>query len=161
MAWWATMLISVATAALTLIVTTVVNYILNSPKRLKDKKESEKQEILDKIDEVKEHLSARDDRQDEQREKLHADVGLLKVGTQIMLKNDLKLRYEHWLSKGYAPIDSKEDLEKMYQAYHSLGANGVMDGMRTAFLALPNERIVKNKRKAGTNVIDDEDPAKS
>ena len=156
--WWATMLISVATAVLTLIATTVTSYILNSPKRAKVKKEAEHKDILDKIEEVKNHLSARDDYQDEQRNILHKDVGLLKIGTQIMLKNDLKLRYEHWLSKGYAPIDSKEDLEKMYQAYHSLGANGVMDSMRTEFLALPDERVVKNRRRAENGR--DIDPAK-
>ena len=147
MPWWATMLISVATAVLTLIATTITTYILNSPKRARAKKEIEHKDILDKIEEVKDHLSARDDYQDEQRSILHKDVGLLKIGTQIMLKNDLKLRYEHWLSKGYAPIDSKEDLEKMYQAYHSLGANGVMDSMRAEFLALPDERVIKNRRK--------------
>lgn len=144
---WAQIVVPIVVSAGTLIVTTVLTYFLGWPKRQKQRKAEEYQGILDKIEEVKNHLSARDDRQDEQREKLHKNVELLKFGTQMMLKNDLKLRYEHWLSKGYAPIDSKEDLEKMYQAYHSLGANGVMDGMRAAFLALPNERINRNKKK--------------
>ena len=34
-------------------------------------------------------------------------------------------------------MDARDDLEKMYQAYHSCGANGVMDSLREQFLELP------------------------
>ena len=56
----------------------------------------------------------------------------------------LKIRYEKWLKLGYAPVDAKDDLEKMYVIYHKLGSNGVMDHIREQFLDLPDERVVKN-----------------
>lgn len=34
-------------------------------------------------------------------------------------------------------MDARDDLEKMYQAYHKLGANGVMDAIRKQFMDLP------------------------
>ena len=148
---WAQIVVPIVVSAGTLIVTTLINYFLGWPQKRKNRKLQEYQDILDKLDDVKVHLNEANQRQDEKIDLLHKNVDLLKYGTQVMLKNDLKLRYQYWLSKGYAPIDSKEDLEKMYQAYHSLGANGVMDGMRDEFLKLPDARVKKNKEKIENN----------
>ena len=41
-------------------------------------------------------------------------------------------------------MDARDDLEKMYQAYHKLGANGVMDNMRKQFLDLPIKSITED-----------------
>ena len=67
------------------------------------------------------------------------DIRNIKKGIQALLKNDLKVRYEHWISEGYAPDDARDDLEAEYKIYHSLGKNGVMDGRRAKFLDLPTE----------------------
>lgn len=67
------------------------------------------------------------------------DFLLLKKGIQALLKNDLKVRYDHWIDQGYAPDDARDDLEAEYRIYHSLGKNGVMDGRRKKFLDLPSE----------------------
>ena len=67
------------------------------------------------------------------------DMRLIKKGIQAILKNDLKVRYEHWIEEGYAPDDARDDLEAEYKIYHSLGKNGVMDGRRAKFLDLPTE----------------------
>ena len=72
-------------------------------------------------------------------DKSDADLQLIKKGIQAILKNDLKVRYEHWMAKGYAPDDARDDLEAEYKVYHSLGKNGVMDGRRARFLNLPTE----------------------
>lgn len=69
--------------------------------------------------------------------KKETDLQLIKKGIQAILKNDLKVRYEHWIEEGYAPDDARDDLEAEYKVYHSLGKNGVMDGRRAKFLALP------------------------
>lgn len=74
------------------------------------------------------------------------DFRLLKKGIQALLKNDLKVRYDYWIGKGYAPSDAKEDLEAEYRIYHALGKNGVMDGRRRSFLCLPTETL---KEKEG------------
>lgn len=70
-------------------------------------------------------------------EKKEEDVRLLKKGIQALLKNDLKVRYDYWLDRGFAPEDAREDLEAEYRIYHSLGKNGVMDKRRNLFLELP------------------------
>jgi hypothetical protein len=71
--------------------------------------------------------------------KKETDLQLIKKGIQAILKNDLKVRYEHWIEEGYAPDDARDDLEAEYKVYHSLGKNGVMDGRRAKFLDLPTE----------------------
>lgn len=155
---WAQIVVPIATAGGTLIITSIINYILSSPKRIKKKKEDAYQGLLNKLDEFKEDLDAKVESQNAKRAYMQKDVDLLKLGTQTMLRNDLKLRYEHWLSKGFAPIDAKDDLERMYQVYHNLGANGVMDAMREDFLNLPDERVKKNREKYNhsTKEIDDD-----
>lgn len=67
------------------------------------------------------------------------DFHLLKKGIQALLKNDLKVRYDYWIDRDYAPEDAREDLEAEYRIYHALGKNGVMDGRRRTFLDLPRE----------------------
>ncbi len=76
-----------------------------------------------------------------------ADLQLIKKGIQAILKNDLKVRYEHWIDAGYAPDDARDDLEAEYKVYHSLGKNGVMDGRRARFLSLPTEKIKETEDK--------------
>ena len=78
--------------------------------------------------------------------KREEDWQLLKRGIQALLKNDLKVRYDYWLSKEYAPEDAREDLEAEYRIYHSLGKNGVMDDRRKRFLRLP---LDPNEEKEG------------
>lgn len=140
---WAQILVPVLTAVATLVATSVTTYILNGPKRRKEEREKERKELLDKIDNLKDELETRMSAQDEQRNKVQDDLGLLKLANQAILKNDLKVRYEHWITRGYAPLDAKEDLERMYTIYHKLGANGVMDSLRADFMGLPNQKPVK------------------
>lgn len=74
----------------------------------------------------------------EEETKKEADQQLIKKGIQALLKNDLKVRYDYWLDRGYAPEDARDDLEAEYRIYHSLGKNGVMDSRRKMFLNLPS-----------------------
>lgn len=139
------LLTTALTVAVTIIVTTLVNYFLSTPKRFKKQKEQEHQEVMKKIDDLERHVTEKLQQQDQGQESLKKDIDLLKSGNQAIIKNELKLRYEYWLKKRYAPVDAKDDLEKMYCIYHSLGKNGVMDHIREQFLDLPDERVVKEK----------------
>lgn len=47
---------------------------------------------------------------------------------------------------GYCPTDEKADFENLYQSYHQLGKNGVMDANREKLLALPE--APKRKRSS-------------
>ena len=62
---------------------------------------------------------------------------IIKRGVQALLRHDLYEIYNHWIKKGYCPNDVKNDVENMYNQYHNLGKNGVMDSMYHELLALP------------------------
>lgn len=108
---------SAITVLIGLTVTAVFNGVINLPKK-KKAEEKKKQEVEAKRD---------------------ADTQLIKKALQVILKNHLKVRYEHWIEQGYAPNDARDDLEAEYRIYHSLGKNGVMDSRRARFLSLPTE----------------------
>lgn len=58
-------------------------------------------------------------------------------GLQALLRDRLIYQYEKYKGKGYVPIYAKENFENLYQQYHALGANGVMDDIRDEFRKLP------------------------
>lgn len=148
---WQAILTAAGTCFATLLVTYFFNLWTNRPKRKKEEEAKRKQELekvknelLSKIEEVKQERIA-------EREACGKDhLGLVKIvteiqnsnhaqniGLQAVLKDLLKIRYLEWIHKGYAPMDARDDLERMYQAYHNLGANGIMDGLRKEFISLP------------------------
>ena len=152
---WQAILTAAGTCFATLLVTYFFNLWTNRPKKKKEEEEkkearrkqeleSMKKELLVKIEEVKQERI-------QEREACGKDhLSLVKLvtdiqksgqatnaGLQAVLKDLLKIRYLEWIEKGYAPMDARDDLEKMYQAYHSCGANGVMDSLREQFLELP------------------------
>lgn len=152
---WQAILTAAGTCFATLLVTFIFNWFTNRPKKRREeeaKKEAQrkqeleelKNELLSKIEEVKQeriqereacgkdHLSLVKLVTDIQTSNVAQNVGL-----QAVLKDLLKIRYLEWIGKGYAPMDARDDLEKMYQAYHQLGANGVLTALRNRFLSLP------------------------
>lgn len=64
----------------------------------------------------------------------------VRKGVQALLRAQLIHDWNYYNDKGYAPIYARENFENVYQQYHALGANGVMDDLRNKFLALPTER---------------------
>lgn len=62
----------------------------------------------------------------------------LERGVQAILRDRLYQAYNHFMEKGYAPLYARENFENMYQQYHNLGKNGVMDDIRDKFLELPS-----------------------
>lgn len=75
---------------------------------------------------------------------IQEDMNHIKIGLQASLRNDLYQLYNSCSRKGFADIQDREDFENIYQQYHQLGANGVMDNIRKKFLNLP---IEKERRK--------------
>ena len=154
---WQAILTAAGTCFATLLVTFVFNWVTNRPKKRREeeakreeqrKKELEelKQELLTKIEEVKQeritereacgkdHLSLVKLVTDIQASNVAQNVGL-----QAVLKDLLKIRYLEWIGKGYAPMDARDDLERMYQAYHGLKGNGTITELRKRFMHLPIE----------------------
>lgn len=68
---------------------------------------------------------------------LHKDNLAVKEGVQALLRAQMIADYNHYLEKGFAPIYARQNFENCWQRYHALGANGVMDDIRTKFMALP------------------------
>lgn len=69
-----------------------------------------------------------------------ASINAVKLGLQAVLRDRLYQSYNNYIDKGYAPIFARENFENMYQQYHTLGANGVMDDLRDDFLKLPTQK---------------------
>lgn len=63
----------------------------------------------------------------------------LERGVQAILRDRLYQAYNHFTEKGYAPLYARENFENMYQQYHKLGKNGVMDDIHARFFELPSE----------------------
>ena len=61
----------------------------------------------------------------------------VKRGVQALLRDRLLQGYKYYRHQGWADEDDRTNLENVYQQYHSLGANGVMDNLRQRFLDLP------------------------
>lgn len=169
MQWWQTLLMTGGTCLITLLITFIFNWITNRPavkRKEKEKQEAKQKEILDELkSELQESVDNLREEVVEERKGCKSDhcslVALVKdiqntnksqnIGLQAVLKDMLKIRYLEWIKMGYAPLDARDDLERMYQAYHQLGANGVMDNMRKQFLALPIKSITTVKQKKTTN----------
>ena len=62
----------------------------------------------------------------------------LELGVQALLRDRLIYQYEKYKSHGFAPIYAKENFENLYEQYHKLGANGVMDSIHEEFKNLPS-----------------------
>lgn len=64
----------------------------------------------------------------------------VKLGVQALLRDRLYDKYEKYSELGYAPIRARENFENMWEQYHNLGKNGVMDDIHIKFMKLPTER---------------------
>ena len=64
----------------------------------------------------------------------------VQLGVQALLRDRLYSTYLKYAEKGYAPIYARENFENMYNKYHVLGANGVMDDIYHKFMQLPLEK---------------------
>ena len=61
----------------------------------------------------------------------------LKQGLQAMLRAQMINDYNYWSEKGYAPVYARQNFENLWEQYHALGANGVMNDIHEKFLDLP------------------------
>lgn len=103
------------------------------------KREGYKAELKEIIDDallpVKEDLS-----------EVKEDLTLVKKGTQSTCRNDLEEMYAIAEKQGFCSNEDKQKFESTYQAYHSLGQNGVMDAKREKLLAMPETKCIRSKK---------------
>ena len=63
---------------------------------------------------------------------------VLAKAQQAQMRSQQLEQYHHYMDGGWISEEHMEDWENQYQAYHSLGENGVLDSRREALLKLPN-----------------------
>lgn len=86
-------------------------------------------------------LKKRDAKQEEiqaQNIEMEKQNKAIMLGVQAILRDRLLQGYRHYIDKGWADYDDRENMENIYKQYHALGANGVMDDMRNQFRRLPS-----------------------
>ena len=66
-------------------------------------------------------------------------------GIQALLRDRLTQGYKFHEKEGWADIDDRNNLENLYVQYHNLGQNGVMDDLRSKFLALPTHEPTREE----------------
>ena len=71
-------------------------------------------------------------------------VKALNCGVQAVLRDRLRYLYKAYSKQKYVDLDDREDWENMYQQYHALGKNGVMDDTRQKLFSLPTEKPKEN-----------------
>lgn len=63
----------------------------------------------------------------------------LELGVQALLRDRLYQMYNYYSEKGCAPIYARENFQNLYEKYHNLGANGVMDDYYKKFMEIPTD----------------------
>lgn len=59
---------------------------------------------------------------------------------QAQMRSQLLDRYHIYMDNGWISEENLEDWENQYQAYHSLGENGILDSRREDLIKLPNRK---------------------
>lgn len=60
-------------------------------------------------------------------------------GVQAILRDRIIQAYNYYQGKGYCPIYAKENMERMYKAYHALDGNDVATKLKDTLMAMPEE----------------------
>lgn len=64
----------------------------------------------------------------------------VQLGVQALLRDRLIREYNKAKERGYAPIYAKDNFENMWQQYHNLGKNGVMDEIHAEYMTFPTDK---------------------
>lgn len=67
-------------------------------------------------------------------------IKILMKSQQAQMRTKLLELYHKYYDQGWLTEEEMEDWENQYQAYHSLGQNGILDARRQTLLALPNTK---------------------
>lgn len=74
-------------------------------------------------------------------QQLHHDAAsrqeALEKGVQALLRNRLIYIHDKYCPTGDIPLYIKDDFDNLYQQYHNLGQNGVMDAFHEEVMNLP------------------------
>lgn len=74
--------------------------------------------------------------------KYSSQIKVLMNAQQAQMRSQLLKDYYTYTKRGYVLESELEDWESQYQAYHSLGANGILDSRRDALMKLESRKEV-------------------
>lgn len=80
-------------------------------------------------------------RQKEEAQKNEA----LHDGMQALLRDRIIQAYNHYQDKGFCPIYGKENVKRMYDAYHVLGGNDVATQLKDTLIKMPEEPMEREE----------------
>lgn len=63
----------------------------------------------------------------------------LQDGMQALLRDRIIQAYNHYQDKKFCPIYGKENVKRMYDAYHELGGNDVATELKDKLMKMPEE----------------------
>ena len=72
--------------------------------------------------------------------KFSKKIDILMNAQQKQMRRELQMDYRKYIEQRYIEDDDLDMWESSYQAYHSLGKNGVIDDRRQRLIALNAER---------------------
>ena len=61
-------------------------------------------------------------------------------GMRALLRDRIISACDHYFEKGYAPVYARENITSMYDAYHSLGGDGIVTDMVKQAMELPYKK---------------------
>lgn len=74
------------------------------------------------------------------------ELECMRAGLQSLLRDRMIDAYNRFYEdKGYMPIYARESFTAVYNAYHNLGENGVMDNIKDKILTLPTTPTEKEE----------------
>jgi hypothetical protein len=59
---------------------------------------------------------------------------------RALLRDRIISACDHYFEKGYAPVYARENISSMYEAYHSLGGDGIVTDMVRQAMELPYKK---------------------
>jgi hypothetical protein len=68
-------------------------------------------------------------------------------GVQALLRDRIIQSYNHYQEKGFCPIYGKENVKRIYDAYHDLGGNDVATKLKDTLLQMPEEPAEREMEK--------------
>lgn len=70
----------------------------------------------------------------------------IKKGVCALLRNEIVTSHRLYTRMGFCPLSDKENIKRMYEAYHGLGGNDIATDMKNEILALPMEREERHEK---------------
>lgn len=71
----------------------------------------------------------------------------LQEGVQALLRDRIIQAYNHYQDKGFCPIYAKENIKRMYDAYHGLGGNDVATELKDKILKMQEEPAEREEER--------------